>query len=273
MAALAQASGVPAATIKHYLREGLLPPPQVKTGRNMAYYDAALVPRIRAIKQLQEQRYLPLRVIRDMLDASDPLRADQTHAALAKALGEMAPPGQRTRAELVAAGMPAAELDFLRGLGLLTPEGRGPDERYAGDDLALLRTLGAARAAGIGPDMLPPAILVPYLEAIRALVRTELVLFREGVVPRAGERLDAVVGAATELSERLVVLLRRKLLLPMLRELTAEPSAPAGLTGAVETARGRRGAGRAASATPRASGARRTNETRSGGPAHRRRET
>ena len=34
---LAQSSGVPVATIRHYLREELLPEP-VKTSRNMAYY-------------------------------------------------------------------------------------------------------------------------------------------------------------------------------------------------------------------------------------------
>ena len=34
---LAERSGVPVATVRHYLREGLLPEP-VKTSRNMAYY-------------------------------------------------------------------------------------------------------------------------------------------------------------------------------------------------------------------------------------------
>ena len=37
MSELAEASGVSAGTIKHYLREGLLPEP-VRTSRNMAYY-------------------------------------------------------------------------------------------------------------------------------------------------------------------------------------------------------------------------------------------
>src|SRR5581483_3333591 len=58
MGELARASGVSAATIKHYLREGLLPEP-VKTSRNMAYYPAEFVDRIRLIKQLQEERYMP----------------------------------------------------------------------------------------------------------------------------------------------------------------------------------------------------------------------
>src|SRR5436190_19222737 len=73
MGELARASGVSAATIKHYLREGLLPEP-VKTSRNMAYYPAEFVDRIKLIKQLQEERYMPLRVIKDLLD-ENPERA------------------------------------------------------------------------------------------------------------------------------------------------------------------------------------------------------
>ena len=50
---LAEAAGVPVATVRHYLREGLLPEGR-KTSRNMAYYPPELVERIRLIKTLQE---------------------------------------------------------------------------------------------------------------------------------------------------------------------------------------------------------------------------
>src|SRR6266566_4600277 len=72
---LSERSGVPVATIHHYLREGLLPAP-VKTSRNMAYYPPEFVDRLRLIKQLQEERFMPLRVIRELLDrgGSDPDR-------------------------------------------------------------------------------------------------------------------------------------------------------------------------------------------------------
>src|SRR5438477_7938307 len=70
MRELAAASGVSAGTIHHYLREGLLPEP-VKTSRNMAYYPPGFVERLRLIKQLQEERFMPLRVIRELLDRPD----------------------------------------------------------------------------------------------------------------------------------------------------------------------------------------------------------
>src|SRR5438093_5342111 len=67
---LAERSDVPVATIRHYLREGLLPEP-VKTSRNMAYYPPEFVDRIKLIKQLQEERFMPLRVIRELLSRED----------------------------------------------------------------------------------------------------------------------------------------------------------------------------------------------------------
>ena len=73
MGELAEASGVSAGTIKHYLREGLLPEP-VKTSRNMSWYPPEFVERIRLIKQLQEERFMPLKAIKSVLD-SDPSRA------------------------------------------------------------------------------------------------------------------------------------------------------------------------------------------------------
>ena len=76
MSELAQRSGVSAGTIKHYLREGLLGSDDdvLRTSRNMAYYPEEFVDRVRLIKRLQEERFMPLRVIREVI-ASDPERA------------------------------------------------------------------------------------------------------------------------------------------------------------------------------------------------------
>lgn len=229
MAGLARLSGVPAATIKHYLREGLLPPP-ARQNRNVAYYDPGVADRIRRIKALQRDRFLPLKVIRDILDADAlPTRDETMGAAIARVLSDRSGSESRSEAELLASGMPSGELTWLARLGLLSP---GEDGLYRGDDLELLRVLGAARRAGIGAEMLPVTILSEYVEAMQRLVRAELRLFREGVLPRAGEDLEGLATAATTLSERLVVLLRRKLLLPTLAELVKaqEPNPKSGAT-------------------------------------------
>ena len=70
MRELAEAAGVSAGTIKHYLREGLLPEP-IRTSRNMAYYPREFVERVKLIKQLQEERFLPLKVIKEILEDGD----------------------------------------------------------------------------------------------------------------------------------------------------------------------------------------------------------
>jgi DNA-binding transcriptional MerR regulator len=220
MAALARLSGVPAATIKHYLREGLLPQPALRTARNTAFYDASLAERIKQIKTLQREHFLPLRVIKSVLEGrvSD-VEDAETRAAIQRALTSMESKDVRTRDQLLASGAPADDLALLERLGIITAKDVGGEDTFSGDDLTLLRLLGTSRRAGITREMLPPDIVASYVQAIQELVRMELELFRVGVAPRAGENLAAITDAATRLSEQLVVLIRRKLLLPTLEAL------------------------------------------------------
>jgi len=227
MSVLATRSGVPAATIKHYVREGLLPSPAIRTGRNMAYYDVALVPRIQRIKELQRTRFLPLKVIKSVLDESELDSTDETAAsAIARALSDAGAQGETRRSsELLAGGMPQEQLSWLRQMGVIQPLAGFDEDTYGGDDLELLRVLAAARKSGITSEMLPITIVGEYAAALRELVRVEMRLFREGVLPRAGDQLSTVTEAATTLSERLVVLLRRKMLVPTLRDLARDTAA------------------------------------------------
>jgi DNA-binding transcriptional MerR regulator len=217
---LARRSGVPIATLKHYLREGLIQPAR-KTGRTMSWYDASVATRVRTIKRLQHDQFLPLDLIRKAVDeagaATDDLAAAE---AIATVLEEHGGTRSRTRAELLERGVSEQELQWLAAAKLAVPT--GPHHSYAGDDLALLVTLGAARQAGLSAEMLPFAILGEYLQALRTLVDVELRMFRAGVLPRASSKTTALTDAATRLSERLVVLLRRKLLLPTLHRLIEE---------------------------------------------------
>src|SRR2546427_12144397 len=126
MGELAEASGVPAATIKHYLREGLLPEP-VKTSRNMAYYPPEFVDRIRLIKQLQEERFMPLRAIKQVID-EDPART-RALVELEDRILERAAAGDETRVSAAELSrrydVPREVLDRLAELGVLTPASRG----------------------------------------------------------------------------------------------------------------------------------------------------
>lgn len=223
MSELSRQCGVPAPTIKHYIREGLLPEPALRTSRNMAWYDPGMVPRIQAIKELQRTRFLPLKVIKGILDGAV---ADETRGtlvdAISRVLSESSAHAPQTRRALLDAGYPDGDLRLLEAIGAIVPTGEGDDAVFSGEDIELLETVRGARAAGLTDAMLPPAILGPYLDAVRQLVRLELKLFREGVIPNAGEDLPRLAEAATRASERLVVLLRRKLLIPTLEQIIAE---------------------------------------------------
>jgi DNA-binding transcriptional MerR regulator len=70
MAELSAESGVPVATVKYYLREGLLPPGE-RTSPNQARYSAAHVQRLRLIKALTEVGGLPLASVGAVLNAID----------------------------------------------------------------------------------------------------------------------------------------------------------------------------------------------------------
>jgi DNA-binding transcriptional MerR regulator len=145
MGELAEASGVPVGTIKHYLREGLLPEP-VKTSRNMAYYPPEFVDRIKLIKQLQEERFMPLKAIKAVLD-EDPERA-RAMVELEDRILERALGGERTRTSAAEVreryGVPKDVLDRLEEIEVLSPNSRG----YSPSDIKIIEAIGRFRAGG-----------------------------------------------------------------------------------------------------------------------------
>src|SRR6202035_973316 len=129
---LAERSGVSAATIKHYLREGLLGDQEdvLRTSRNMASYPAHFVDRVRLIKRLQEDRFMPLRVI-GLLLGSDPERAialiELEDRILERAIQARETERiSRTRVRETY-DVPANVLERLEELGVLNPDSRGHD--------------------------------------------------------------------------------------------------------------------------------------------------
>jgi len=229
MSELARRSGVPAPTIKHYIREGLLAGPDVRTSRNMAYYDARMANRIRVIKDLQAERFLPLRVIGELLEPppSDRIRADRERAqrraltALAPAIEVRPSSARRKRSEVMKTfGLTRAELATLEKAGVLELVGDGETAGYAGIDLRLLDILAEVRRLGLG-DVFPASVAEPYLAAVRKLAELEIDIFRHRVLSAGALPMSVpeIARHAVELGERLVVSLRAKVLPAMLEGL------------------------------------------------------
>jgi DNA-binding transcriptional MerR regulator len=145
---LAEAADVPVATVRHYLREGLLPEP-VKTSRNMAYYPPEFAGRIRLIKQLQEERFMPLRVIREVLDSAGD-DVDRLHAVVeaGDSLVDrvLAPLSERTpEAEVLERfDIPERALRRLAEVGVLSPGDGG----YTQAEVRIVDAISRFRAAG-----------------------------------------------------------------------------------------------------------------------------
>src|SRR5436190_64938 len=154
MSELAQRSGVSAGTIKHYLREGLLGDQAevLRTSRNMAYYPEQFIERVRLIKRLQEERFMPLRVIREVI-GKDPERAarliELEDRILERAI-EAGESGRVSRASVRSTyKLPKNVLDRLEQLRILTPNGRGFDA----DDVGIIEALSRFRAGGYEEEL------------------------------------------------------------------------------------------------------------------------
>jgi DNA-binding transcriptional MerR regulator len=225
MSELAQRSGVSAGTIKHYLREGLLGEGEgvLRTSRNMAYYPPAYVERVTLIKRLQEDRFLPLKVIKGMLD-EDPDRAlalvELEDRIIERAL-------ERRETVRVSAAdirerhdLPQNVLDRLAEIGVLTPDAGG----YDADDVAIIEAMVRFRAGGYDEALgFTVYDTLRYREALQPLVeeeiRTMLGRFAGEVEP---ERAADIIASGTEPLRELLGAMHSKLLLAELRRQAGE---------------------------------------------------
>ena len=211
MGELAKASGVPAPTIKHYLREGLLPEP-VKTSRNMAYYPLEFVDRIRLIKRLQEERFLPLKAIKNVLE-EDPDRAEAM-LELGDQILDRALAGERSRTSAAEVreryGVPKEVLDRLAELEVLTPNSRG----YSPSDVTIIEAISRFRAGGYDEQIgFTVYDTLRYKTAIEELVRQEVDVVMErlaGEVPP--DRVVEMLEVGAEPLKDLIAALHTKLL-------------------------------------------------------------
>jgi DNA-binding transcriptional MerR regulator len=220
MSELAERSGVSAGTIKHYLREGLLGPQEqvVRTSRNMAYYPTEYVGAIQLIKRLQEERFMPLRVIREVM-AGDPERAARMIELEDRILERAIEAGEtgrisRTRVRETY-DMPQNVLLRLEELGVLTPSSRG----YDADDVAIIEAISRFRAGGyeaaIGFTVYDT---LRYREALEPLVEEEVRVLLDRLAGEVEvERALEIISSGTEPLRDLIGAMHSKLLLAALR--------------------------------------------------------
>jgi DNA-binding transcriptional MerR regulator len=220
MSELAERTGVSPGTIRYYLREGLLGAGEdvVRTSRNMAYYPVSYVERIALIKRLQEERFMPLRVIRGALE-EDPERVEALVELEDRILeGALARAEERGRLSRSAAqeryGVPRNVLERLAEIGVLTPGRRGYDR----DDVKIIEAIASFRAGGYEEKLgFTVYDTLRYRTALEPLVEEEL---RALLGRLAGtvevERAMEIIAAGVEPLRELIGAMHSKLLLAAL---------------------------------------------------------
>jgi DNA-binding transcriptional MerR regulator len=222
MSELAERSGVSTGTIKHYLREGLLGSEgEIKrTSRNMAYYPEEFVERIRLIKRLQEDRFMPLRLIREVM-AEEPERVARLveieDRILERAIeAESGDAGRTSRARARRTyDMPQNVLDRLGEIGVLTPNGRG----YDADDVAIIEAISRFRAGGYEQKIgFTVYDTLRYREVLAPLVDEEVKVLLGRLASRVDvERAAEIIASGAQPLRDLIGAMHSKLLREALR--------------------------------------------------------
>jgi DNA-binding transcriptional MerR regulator len=198
---LCDETGLDRQAIHFYIQQGLVPE-GFKTGRNMAYYGPEHLDRIRLIRKLQQERFLPLKAIKAMFDGRDESFTPEQRSLLADVrphLEAVLGGGDRqtvAAAELLAAhGLSKDELLALDKLGLLTTMKVDGELRVASQDAWMIELWGGLRSAGLSRELgFEVADLALYEEAIGSLLEQEVSM----IVPRLSHLPPAEAASLVE---------------------------------------------------------------------------
>jgi DNA-binding transcriptional MerR regulator len=217
---LCELTGLGRQAIHFYIQRGLLPPGQ-KTGRNMAYYGEAHLERLRLIKKLQHERFLPLKAIQAILDDQQAAFEPGQRALLLEVkqhLGRSLAAGADSPREAVEVAPLLARLGVARGaferlveLELLgarvDDDGR---EVIAADDVWLLETWAQVRQLGFVEDLgFTVDDILLYDEVVQQLFQREAQLLAARMPQLAPARAAEMIERALPVVHGLVTGLHR----------------------------------------------------------------
>jgi DNA-binding transcriptional MerR regulator len=205
---LSELTGLPRQVIHFYIQQGLVPEGH-KTGRNMAYYSDEHVERIRLVRQLQEERFLPLKAIRAALRGEDdhftPAQRTLLLEVKERLAGTVAAPEHREMVDakkaLLEAGVTEKDLAQMLEIGLFgaATDGRGR-QRIARDDAWMLQLLGELRRVGLTEDIgFEARDLAIFEEAIASLLERETQMLADRLSGLPPDRVADMVERALPL--------------------------------------------------------------------------
>jgi DNA-binding transcriptional MerR regulator len=209
MADLCRLTGMPRQAVHFYIHEGLVPPGR-KTGRNSARYGDVHVERIRIVRQLQSERFMPLKAIRAVLDGRDDAFTPEqlgfivdVKRRLSSTLAKPRDARRRVdaRALLARNGLDARDLDDLVRSQVIEFE-RSPRGalRVSSDDAWAFEMLRDVRRAGFAHDLgFDAKFLRLYERAVSSLVRREWRAMTDRLSSLPPDRVAVMLEAAMPL--------------------------------------------------------------------------
>jgi DNA-binding transcriptional MerR regulator len=228
---LVDRTGLPRQVIHFYIQQGLLPEGQ-KTGRNMAYYGEAHVERIKLIRQLQNERFLPLKAIRAVLDEQEDAFTPEQRRLLLDVKGRLAPvlgtaPATVPLHEvLLKSGVSKEDATEMEELGLLTTKLQRGKPTIAKDDAWILEMwgemvrLGFTRALGFAPkDMLL------FADTMSDLFQKEVALMKDRIAQLAPDQVAAMVERSVPIINTFMARYHEALMRSFFASLTPEGTA------------------------------------------------
>jgi len=184
---LCELTGLDRQTVHFYIAQGLVPEGR-KTGRNMAYYGREHVDRIRLVREMSQERFLPLKAVKAALEGEDgdftPRQRELIRAVKTRVSGSIRPHRERrpiaADALLSAHGVERRELDAMAELGLLSLVTVDGEPHVAEDDAYLIELWGRLRSAGFTRARgFTTEDLREYERAIDTVVKFEVRVFTE----------------------------------------------------------------------------------------------
>lgn len=184
MRELERLTGVGRETIRFYIREGLLPEPE-RPKRNVARYGPQHVERLKFIKKLQQERFLPLAAIKTLVRAQEQSAPQDLDGfvGLENALYPLlADPKnlepQRYERVAQANDLKIADLDTLVKIGLVSYEDRNGEKWLDSRNARIVALWGNLHAAGFTEDIgYPTEIWALYARFVADLAEEEARIF------------------------------------------------------------------------------------------------
>ena len=216
-------TGVNREAIRFYIREGLLPEPE-KPRRNVAIYSEQHVARTKLIKKLQDSHYLPLKLVKSVLDSpeSQKLASNEVPGMahfLPAFLRDTEPGPDRTINEISKeSGLPKADILALANLGAISIS---EEDRIDFRDAAIITAWGKAQEYGFNAERgYTDEFFAHYVEATKMLAENEVERFFAQFDTDDGQSAAAQGAAGIEIANKIITLLHTKFILQAIQRRT-----------------------------------------------------